>query len=632
MKKVLLSVLVSAAIVCSATGKTNNFSNRAGSLDNTAKQQLNIDPELLAFLNGSSSSSSSSSSSLPFGGQWSRPDNSGWNEHIGCDLDDLGGLGGNTGGSSSNNDDDDEGNGGVIKDFDKDDLGHTINEGGVSRPEDPIIIGPYHDDTGVGEGGSGGEPTFDPDLPIYHDNEDWDTIDDFYYQTNLVGNEGLLKGTIEERSSNDAHLHNVGTIDIDWYRFSITERLNFEFKFYAPNSGYVFNLYKYSFLSGWGKGHESWYYDPTKEHNLLYTSTDYYDVHDSVLEPATYFICVTVNTAESIDSESYFLEYKNNDNFENKEITEFRLTQDNINNFQTILWENDYTPDPDQRWKKEEENEICRYCDGNNNLWVGSGSLDPIFMKNKNYRPHDYLTLHPDDNLYLDSITYICDINAINEYKDKILEMQKIIDKDDTDKRISAIQAQRDETKDRIVNGCREYAVKLISYIPKVGAIFGKVLDYVTLFFTGLDMIKAFNEMVEFNLNGVDEYQPLSSQIQRNSEMLRQQCISIVNEYNKYGVQDRVIKIPKYRYLRELYINGDTVIKRFTTPYVFGLYQDDHFIEHKNAILTRKFKDSFTTEAANGYVKDHYLDYEFAGTISVFDTFQDYEDYTKAID
>ena len=463
-------------------------------------------------------------------------------------------------------------------------------------------------------------------LKYFNDNEDLETVDDFSYQPNIIENEGIIRGTIKNHQEEFKRRYDVESLaDIDWFRFSITERFNYAFSFKAPNDSYVFTLHKFSVLRGWSKGHERAFYDPEVEHTTIYSSSSKDARYECVLQPGTYFIRVKVETEEDVEeNESYSLTFTKNFNFLNHEITQFELTEENINNYPVVVWENDNTPNPSLRWQNVDN--ICSYYDFNNCLYVDYGCVDPIYLADKEYTPHKFLELQPDENVYLDSVMYVCNIESIRELSKIVNDARLLFDSIQIHEKIESITMERNKKKDTIVNGVLQYGFKILS--TSSGHL-GSIMDWGSISISSLEAARAFNELIQFDIN-YDWYMPTSSQIANNLEMLRQNCLSILREYERYHVQNRVIKIPRYSYLTEYFDQYQTTIARFSSCLLHGIYSDDHFIAEKDTILKRRFVDSFSTVALQETdVMNYYENKMFSGTITTYDSFEKFNKYTN---
>lgn len=214
-------------------------------------------------------------------------------------------------------------------------------------------------------------------------------------------NKVSITGRIDKHSWFDQFVHLITEIDRDWYTFSITENYKYEFDFTAPNSGYKCYLYKYrgesTLGTGWGT---TFVHKPDGEmpNEAIFTlsgsGTKY-----AMLNPGTYYLAVTVDSGDSIVSDSYNILFEQV-NYSGRDTTTL-LTEEMKASNAMALWENDMLPDNATRWISDEQQLRS---------WTPFSSY-PVRM----YQEIGYVDpIYDDDERYLDSVLYIWDKDVLS--------------------------------------------------------------------------------------------------------------------------------------------------------------------------------------------------------------------------
>ena len=224
-----------------------------------------------------------------------------------------------------------------------------------------------------------------------------------------------ITGRIDKHSWIDQIANLIPETDVDWYKFSITENFRYDFNFTAPNSGYVFTLYKYRGEYAEGTG---WNAVPVQSpiEETEHPNKEIFALHGNssrslLLNPGTYYLMVTVDNGKNIVSDSYNIIFEKTDySGRNKSIT---LTEEVKASNVMALWENDLKPDNVNTWLAGEQ-QLRKWQEIQSpsiHLFREYGYVDPIYEGRR----------------YLDSVLYIWNKDILKDLYTILSEVQSAI-------------------------------------------------------------------------------------------------------------------------------------------------------------------------------------------------------------
>ena len=127
-------------------------------------------------------------------------------------------------------------------------------------------------------------------LTTYHDYDENidDRVDDYLATANKIGEEGIIKGSIELNDEDKRYEFNLGEIDKDYFRFSICEETKYSFSLNtAPGPNYYYSIF--AFNSN-GDDRRSENHLEAYEQDLIYSSKSSNRTREMVLRAGTYYI------------------------------------------------------------------------------------------------------------------------------------------------------------------------------------------------------------------------------------------------------------------------------------------------------------------------------------------------------
>lgn len=437
-------------------------------------------------------------------------------------------------------------------------------------------------------------------LPKIYENFARDHYNDYSYTPQFIKSMGIIMGKLVIHTEDERDETGVDRIDNDWYRFSITERFNYDFSFTAPNSSYYYEVFKFSSMDADRP-------DIERNHTLLHSSLNGNSSYNALLECGTYFVHVTALNEASISDTQYSVTMQRNTNFPGT-LSSFRLTRENLGENRVILWENENTPSGVNSWAKQ-ENELAyyKYEPVGTNIIHFDGYVDPIFMYNKEWLPA-YPTMRLDETTYLDSIIYISGDDNIRDVRniiDKILNEASIAEYEQD---IESMRMEATISAWDAVRGVVEIIIAV--YIsPHLAGAMEVLYNTITTTISCIETANALCEALSFSA-GHDHY-VTPGDIRENLRNLYERCNEILNYHPNF-----VLKIPRYSYLceeivplnnPEMYPAGTRASTWVTSMFLPSPYRfdDSYFFEGIGATVNRvqTYTDSDGTRSFKGSIK-----------------------------
>lgn len=440
----------------------------------------------------------------------------------------------------------------------------------INKPNEKMIITPI-------EGGGGGSST-----PVYSETEGYSygSYNDFSKNPTFAGNYGKITGKLVRHNEDERMDYGVPEADVDWFRFSITEKYNYSFSFTAPNTNYYFELYRF--------GSNSTSYN-SDNHILLYSSRTSSRNYQTTLMPATYFIRVTTQNVNAVSSTNYTLEYSKNSSFPN-DTQSLVLTDQVFSNTGIVLWENENVPQNMDRWNEQNQT-LALYTQSSGTQYTFyKGYLDPNFMEYSSGWTQGGL-LSPDGRYTLDSIMYIGGTKALTECKDILYKLMNDVSISQYSDQIASMRLEAVANGVDAATGIVNLVITVIlaSYAGPLAVLAETVVGRITVMATCVEVAVALAKALSF-VNNDNSHLVTGYDIGNNLRNLYERCKDILEG----SAPDKYLRIPKYSYfyIGRDYYNGTTsmnAMKVATTlfrksPY---LYTDDYFFAPKNYIVTR---------------------------------------------
>lgn len=509
------------------------------------------------------------------------------------------------------------------------DISEKVDSSIYDKIKPEIITGPVLDHN-TGGGSSSGGSSSGQTLKRFVENEL--QYDDFSYYAQAVDNQGILTGAVRVHTNSELeYLKNVGfasKVDKDWFRFTVEERLFYSFNFSAPNSGYYFDLYRFS-ETRFGGLHAN---DQT--HTLVKSSkTDGNSFSGVFLEPATYFICVTAKSESYIGSyNTYELTYTYEKDTEGTETITFN--GETISNYPVIVWEHDKKPYQINRWDGDDQPMLVYrpYYDGVHSVF--EGYLDPLFTENKNWKPANSDYGFECHNLYLDSVTYLNSVDAIKDFVKVIDGMREEMSRkallEEKNNYIESVKIKQEKMWNA-GKGVFEYIISpyldLLEDVPYLGTVI-KLGRYVVEAFEVAQTIK---DALEYEVIDYDMYSATPYHLGSNlREMSTDAHLIADGMANNYFANNYIFRIPKFSYLHcstpnfyenefGEFVESPKVYRWISTNMISVEYPTFYFLQGKgtkaNAIQTDPVISGGTVS--------------FKGRFKKFTSFSQYSNYTN---
>lgn len=397
----------------------------------------------------------------------------------------------------------------------------------------------------------------------YKDNEHID--DKPSGATNINYQNGTIIGSLNKNDGWTQFWNGVGERDEDYFRFTLPEKLKFNFSYSGPSN---YNM------------------------RILYISQAFICTSQSKIEieldPGTYYLHIYTNETENIVDQKYIITYSS---FRISNKTNFLLTDSTKSKNKMALWENEVFPKNAVRYTKKEQTLKYR-MKPRRGTPVNTGYVDPLFYSNEK---NEVLT----DCIYLDSILYIWDKNTLKDLYDNINCLYTNINEAIKEKNAKDLQIQIEESISSIT-------LTILGFIPGIGKA-------INIFSTVLSVRSDIANIIKYYFSNIDNQELTEFQIGYALGTLN----GILYEALNLGDNDIVVKIPKFYYFKKTGGNvGNNTLKAYSWKFIStnfqGAFDKSETYLHIDASID-------CTQSFNGN--------SYHGNIITFDDNHNYFDY-----
>ena len=230
------------------------------------------------------------------------------------------------------------------------------------------------------------------------------------------------------------------------------------------------------------------------------------------------------------------------------------------------------------------------------------------------------------DKLYLDSVSYICDLEDIKEIRDAAETVLDALEEESRNNKakeyVKSVKTKKEMENDLNLQTTR-YVLSYFAEVPYLGDL----IELGECYFTHKELAEAFAELTEYEVYDYDYNSPTIESLVSGYTRLSDVCTRLIDDGR---FKDYVLKFPKYSYMhmseKNYYENenGDScpshakIFKWFSLPFVSYFSKQEDFMHPRSLDVTKNQTARVCNEAT------------FRGTITRFSSYDDYARYTNS--